>query len=255
MKTNYHTHTFRCKHASGTDRDYVEAAVANGFSELGFSDHVPYPYQDYTPPYRMLIHERDDYIKDIGALKQEYAGKIRILRGFECEALPQYRNYLAELREQADYLILGNHGDESKPDYRYAGFNTRPEHIREYVDSTLKGMEWGIFSYLCHPDLPLHSYPVFDAAAKDMSRQIARAAKALNMPLEYNLNGIYNHMGMKDTLGYPCRMFWEIAAEEGATAIMGVDAHSPQSFAWPEWDAGVNFLHSLGINVLEKLEL
>lgn len=41
MKTNYHTHTFRCKHASGTDRDYVEAAVANGFSELGFQITSP----------------------------------------------------------------------------------------------------------------------------------------------------------------------------------------------------------------------
>lgn len=255
MKTNYHTHTYRCNHAQGQDRDYVENAVANGFSVLGFSDHVPYPYETYVPPYRMLITQKDAYIGAINGMKQEYVQRIRILTGFECECVPRFRGYLTELRDQVDYLILGNHGDESLPTYRYAGTNTKPEHIREYTRSTLQGMEWGIFAYLAHPDLTLHSYYVFDDAARDMSRQICRAAKALKLPLEYNLNGIYNHLGMQDALGYPCRHFWEIAAEEGATAIMGVDAHNPAAFSWPEWDTGLAFLKSLGIPVLEKLPL
>ena len=51
MKANYHTHTARCGHATGTDEDYVLAAIEQGFDELGFSDHVPWPYQDgYTHP-------------------------------------------------------------------------------------------------------------------------------------------------------------------------------------------------------------
>ena len=255
MKTNYHTHTYRCRHAQGQDRDYVESALQNGFSVLGFSDHVPYPYETYVPPYRMLIDGKDGYMADINALKKEYAGKIRILTGFECECVPRFKGYLTELREQADYLILGNHGDESKPDYLYSGGITRPEQVREYTRSTVAGMEWGIFSYLAHPDLCMHSYRVFDDAAKEMSREICRAANALHMPLEYNLNGIYNHLGMKDTLGYPCRRFWEIAAEENVTAIMGVDAHNPASFAWPEWEEGQHFLRSLGIRVLDSLPL
>ena len=41
MKANFHTHTTRCGHASGTDEDYVRAALAQGFGVLGFSDHVP----------------------------------------------------------------------------------------------------------------------------------------------------------------------------------------------------------------------
>lgn len=38
---NFHTHTYRCHHAKGTDRDYVEAAIKAGYTEIGFSDHVP----------------------------------------------------------------------------------------------------------------------------------------------------------------------------------------------------------------------
>ena len=38
---NYHTHTIRCKHAVGTEREYIEAAISERFKILGFSDHTP----------------------------------------------------------------------------------------------------------------------------------------------------------------------------------------------------------------------
>ena len=44
MEANYHTHTWRCRHASGTERDYIENAIDHGIRILGFSDHTPYPF-------------------------------------------------------------------------------------------------------------------------------------------------------------------------------------------------------------------
>ena len=44
MKTNYHTHTFRCKHAVGDDEAYVLAAIGAGFDRIGFADHCPWPF-------------------------------------------------------------------------------------------------------------------------------------------------------------------------------------------------------------------
>ena len=46
MIANYHTHTARCGHARGEDRDYAEAALRAGIGTLGFSDHTPYYYED-----------------------------------------------------------------------------------------------------------------------------------------------------------------------------------------------------------------
>ena len=46
MIANYHTHTIRCNHAKGTEREYIEQAIKEGFKILGFSDHVPQPYPD-----------------------------------------------------------------------------------------------------------------------------------------------------------------------------------------------------------------
>ncbi len=40
---DYLTHTFRCRHAGGEVCDYGAAAQAAGLSELGFSDHAPWP--------------------------------------------------------------------------------------------------------------------------------------------------------------------------------------------------------------------
>ena len=62
---NYHTHTYRCGHASmAPEREYVEKAIASGIKILGFSDHTPYP-GTFTPPgrpmIRMDISELDNY--------------------------------------------------------------------------------------------------------------------------------------------------------------------------------------------------
>ena len=58
MLTNYHTHTYRCHHADGTERDYVEAAIQRGFKALGFSDHSPYIFNsDYYSGHRMSVAE------------------------------------------------------------------------------------------------------------------------------------------------------------------------------------------------------
>ena len=44
MIANYHTHTWRCRHADGTEREYVETAIEAGLKILGFSDHTPQVY-------------------------------------------------------------------------------------------------------------------------------------------------------------------------------------------------------------------
>ena len=37
-KCNFHSHTVRCQHAVGEEREYVEEAIKEGFEVIGFSD-------------------------------------------------------------------------------------------------------------------------------------------------------------------------------------------------------------------------
>ena len=66
MKTNYHTHTTRCMHATGDDEDYVLSAIKGGYRILGFSDHTPWKYRtDYVADMRMLPEELPGYVESL----------------------------------------------------------------------------------------------------------------------------------------------------------------------------------------------
>ena len=59
MRTNYHTHTTRCLHATGSDEEFVLSAIKGGYQELGFSDHTPWKYHtDYVSDIRMTPEQR-----------------------------------------------------------------------------------------------------------------------------------------------------------------------------------------------------
>ena len=73
FKTNYHTHTFRCHHASGSDEEYVLEAIANGYKVLGFSDHACWEYSSkYVSRIRMRVQEFEEYKRSVLYLKEKY---------------------------------------------------------------------------------------------------------------------------------------------------------------------------------------
>ena len=73
MKTNYHTHTTRCHHATGSDEDYVLSAIKGGYQELGFSDHTPWKYRTgYLSGIRMTPEEFPEYVQSIRTLQEKY---------------------------------------------------------------------------------------------------------------------------------------------------------------------------------------
>ena len=81
MIANYHTHTWRCMHAEGTEREYVEKAIEGGLKILGFSDHTPMPYDNgYVSNVKMRLNQLEGYVDTVLDLKKEYEKDI--LRSF-----------------------------------------------------------------------------------------------------------------------------------------------------------------------------
>ena len=62
LKSNFHTHTFRCGHARGDIKDYTKSAISFGFKNIGFSDHAFFPgiHHEFMRGDFSLL---DDYIK------------------------------------------------------------------------------------------------------------------------------------------------------------------------------------------------
>ena len=74
--TNYHSHTWRCQHAGGTEEEYVRQAIETGFSVLGFADHSPWPYaSDFVSDMRMRLDQFADYERTVRGLAARYADR------------------------------------------------------------------------------------------------------------------------------------------------------------------------------------
>ena len=264
---NYHTHTWRCGHAGGTEEDFVRTALEQGFAVLGFADHTPWPYgSGFVAHMRMRLDQLEDYLATARSLAERYADRLLIPVGLECEAFPEYMGWLSDMKAQSlDYAILGNHyyitDDPSRagihPDCGlYFGRCSKAAHLLEYAEQLTRGMATGLFDYVAHPDIFLCAWPRFDAHCAAVSRDICAAAKALDVPLEYNLLGRLNQLqyGTEQWLGYPCRDFWEIAAEAGCRAIIGFDAHQSWQLTRIDlYDEARSTLKELGIETLDHL--
>ena len=251
MKSNFHTHTSRCGHAESRERAYVEAAVRQGFSVLGFADHVPMPYENFRSPIRMGPEETEEYVRSIRALGEEFRGTIDIHVGFEAEYFPTLFHDLLRMLEPFDYeyLVLGQHFLNSEVGGRYTGaaFDS-VDSLDALVDQCVEGLNTGAFSCFAHPDL--FCFTGEESVLRPRMRRLCREAKACGVPLEYNL------LGAGLGRNYPTPAFWEEAAAVGNTVIIGWDAHSP---AWLERAdlevLAMTYLDSLGLHPIDTLPL
>ena len=250
MLANYHTHTPRCKHAKGSEEEYIQRAIERGLKVLGFSDHVPQPYpESYTSNIRMSMNELPNYVETLLSLREKYKDKIDILIGFEVEYTTKYfEPLMAELRKYpVDYLIQGQHFVPDEVNGRYVGAKTDDEQkLIDYVDFTIEGMRTGLFSYLAHPDLI--NYTGDDATFQRHTKRIVEAAIELSIPLEINMYGFL------DRRNYPCDRFFKMASEMGASFVIGCDAHWPEVVQQPEDLPGFSdFLCRNGIDVGDNI--
>lgn len=218
---NYHAHTTRCRHATGTEREYIEAAIDMGIKKFGFSDHIPCPFTGgYVSNIRMRMEEAENYVSCIRELAEEYRSRIEIFVGFEAEYIPEFYEKQMEMVRSlgCDYLIMGQHFWDSEESGPYAGAATKEEsRIRAYVDSVIEGMKTGSYSYLAHPDLI--NYEGEDEVYDREMRRLCLTMKELGIPLEINV------LGMQSGRNYPNERFWKLAGEIGNDVVFGLDAH------------------------------
>lgn len=224
---NYHTHTERCGHATGSDEQYVRAAIMAGFQELGFSEHISYPGVE-KPGERILYKDIDSYLASIEELKERYHDQITIKVGFEIEYFDEQLSYLQEMRKRCDYMILGQH--RQFVDCGGYDYLSDDEAVRSYTKQVLAGMRSGLISMLAHPDYFMLGRRDFSKTCAACAEEICACAVECNIPLEINLNGLrYGTLPYLEgeRYPYPFREFWQIAERYPIQVVYGFDAHQP----------------------------
>ena len=285
MKANYHTHVYRCGHASATEIEMVEQAIQVKLDELGFSCHIPLPHlrlhllksMKYChnvhsvlslaksivmngPGMRMTFKEKDEYLKSIEKCQKKYGHELKIYKGFEAEYLESYLEYYKKLlKEDVDYLILGHHFDtyvSYSCSYAIRGISQKK--IERYVNQAIKAMESGLFLYFAHPDLFLKGYDHWDDFAIEQTKRLLSAAKKLDVILEINGAGLRNNplnFNNEKKQGYPNLYFWNLAIKNGNKIILGLDAHSKDELSLKEIEKIENYARNLGAQVIEKIDV
>ena len=246
MKKNYHTHTWRCGHAAGTERDYIEEAIRQGLTTLGFSDHSPQPAGWMVDDgIRMTPAQTEGYFAVLSALKEEYADRIKILIGVEAEySQESFPGLLEHLKSfPCDYLIMGQH----YMDQTYVRtWKQLPQELERHVSIMLEGMATGKFLYLAHPDLM--SWDRDDIVYAEQAQRLCEGMKKLDIPIEFNL------LGFRNKRSYPDPKFWRIAGRVGNRVIFGMDAHKPGDLDVEILPQARKLLAELGIEKVENDE-
>ena len=248
---NYHMHTTRCGHATGTDREYVEAAIRYGYKTIGFSDHTPQPFPcDFVSPVRMRCDELEGYVESVLRLREEYRSEIRILLALEVEVFSDCFEDWKKMISQYpfDYFLLAQHFIPNEYEGVYSTKLTRSEEVlKQYVDLSIESMQAGRFLYFAHPDLIHYHDTRSEAYTREMHR-LCEYAKEHDMPLEINL------LGVRDHRPYPEKDFWKIAGEVGNTVVIGTDAHSPDAMnPGPAFQTALNLIEQYHLNWKQDL--
>lgn len=118
MKKDGHIHTPYCPHGTKDSlNQYVEQAIALGFTEMTFTEHAPLPkdFIDTTPTQDSSIKIKDlpYYLKEVKSIKKEYEALIKINVGLEIDYIEGFeleiKDFLAEWGHFLDDSILSVH--------------------------------------------------------------------------------------------------------------------------------------------------
>lgn len=261
-KVNYHGHTYRCNHAGdSTDEQYVQAAINNDFTVMGFSDHVMLPWITYENSVRGTYWQSKEYYRAIRALQEKYEGQIDIVLGYEAEwamggLFEDYYRYLID-NSLVDYLIFGNHWQKFDTDSnRFITQIEDAEHelenVRNYVTAALEALDSGLFTVMAHPEIffvkGYGNVQSFTPEMQALVKQMCKKAKEKGVALELN-HGYVNNMETR-----ACYTdFWNIVKEVGNTVVIGVDAHYPGAYNESVRQRIIKFADKIGLTITEDL--
>lgn len=257
---NYHSHIYLCNHAGGVPIDYVKEALKHNYLELGISDHAPMPILDPISGGRMTI---DDFSIYLNLLEEanDYAKthNIKLYKGLEIEYFSNvdiYERYL----ENLDYLILGQHYIVKENTFKSVYKLETLEDVVIYRDTLLEALQTGYFNMLCHLDLCFYNIKEPTKEMYETLRPVIKLAKELNIPIEFNANGIRRskYEENNEDVGnyrYPRLDLFKIVYEEKADVIVSSDAHSVKDYHDWAITKSYELLESLKIKPINKLNM
>ena len=223
-KTDYHMHSSYSDGRSAPE-DYIAPALAEGLSEIGFSEHLTLFKE--LEDWNMNPANMSSYISHLESIRNS-TNNIKIKTGLEVDFFAgkenEIRAFLSSL--PLDYIIgsvhyLGDKTVDVGPEF-YEG-KSIDSLFESYFESVCTVVSSGLFDIIGHCDLiRIYGYkPSFDQ--EPLYRNLAKTMKRHDVVFEVNTNG--RNRPLADF--YPDRRFLNIFREENVPVCVNSDAHMP----------------------------
>jgi histidinol-phosphatase (PHP family) len=241
----YHTHTFRCQHATGDVVDFARTARDAGMIRLGAADHTPIPDGRWA-----RVRMREDQLADYEAAvvaARVAVPEVEVLLGMECDLDPLLLSWYRDTYPARGYrYLIGSCHYVSREGVEVSAFDgcTGSEALRDYAARLVAGIASGLFAFIGHPDNTAACNKVWTPDLAACATDICAAAAAHRVPLEIN------SLGLRERRGYPWRPFWEIAAAHHCQTVLSTDAHHPHHLTTGLDEAAV-FARELGLTIVD----
>lgn len=249
LRVDYHTHHYRCGHATKHLADYVEAAIHAGLDEIGLSDHAPiYHLGDDPHPMprtAMPQHELPNYIAEMLEVRDRYAGRIAVKLGIESDAVLDWDDHYRQLWSQypLDYVIGSVHWLG-----RWSIFWRERPHGRkceelydEYLHTTQAIARSGVYDIIGHLDCIKTEGHMPDRAILPLLDETVRVLAETGVTVELNTSGW--RKSINDC--YPRYELLERCHHWGVPVTLSSDAHAPDQVG-SHFDRAVRLLKNIG---------
>jgi len=252
---DWHTHNSLCRHAVGSIEDYIKIAIERGLNLIGISDHFPYEYLSSEIPsledipyegYAMPTNDLENYILQVGNLKEKYMNQIQVRSAFEIDFFKHQdhilNKYLKNYLDKLDYILgsvhvlFGKAGvfafDDGRFLNKYKEYDVNDEIYIEYYDSLQVMIKSPTFELdiVTHFDLPKK----FDKRVEDKDMVMEKVIETLELVKKRDLTIEINTSGLRKKVKeqYPSIDIIKKIYELDIPILLGSDAHDPLHIAY-----------------------
>jgi histidinol-phosphatase (PHP family) len=224
-KTDYHIHTTYSDGREGPEA-CIAAAIKNGLSEIGFSDHIT--PQDRKQKWGMDHGLLPKYVENILCLKKQHP-KIGIRLGIELDYIPGKEKLTESIINgfPFDYIIgavhyIGKETVEVGPQF----FLGKDIYLiyEKYFNLVCEAASTGFYDIMGHPDYITMQRLKPDSDITHLYSMMASAFEIHDVAFELNTNG--RNKPLHDF--YPDRKYLPLFAEHGVPVCVNSDAHYPE---------------------------
>lgn len=238
-----HMHTPLCKHAKGQPEEYAAVAEQRGLAGIIVTCHNP-TNDGWATKYRMDLNQFDEYVAMVGRARREWAGRVDVRLGMECDFYPGCEPWLEELLGRAEFHHVLGSVHSLLPQYKERYFTGDvTAYQRLHFEHLAQAAETGLFDTLAHADLVKIMEPARWDVQKimdDIRRSLDRIAKT-GVAMELNTSGLNKPLAQM----HPDRPILQEMQQRSIPVVVGADAHEPGRVAANYRDA-LNLLAEVG---------